>query len=154
MIHVDSFEQNTNLSAVCCRLDNRNISLGETGTTIIWKFRGRVVPVFQPIRTVCCVTLQTLNMPCVEGCVWDILHTVSLWILMTQAMHSLYLLSHAWAREDSALPLLFIQGYNKILCSLREKKKLIPSILFPIELNRFLIESLLLWVIDLTVWAN
>lgn len=54
--------------------------------------------------------------------VGGILHTVSLWMLVTWAMHNLYLLSHAWAREDSALPLLFIQGYNKILCSRREKK--------------------------------
>lgn len=142
------------LDTVCCRLDNRNISLGETGTTNLWKCRERAVPVARRVRTVHRVTSPSRIVPRVGGWLWGILHTASRWMLVTWAMHNLYLLSHAWAGEDSALPLLFIQGYNKILCSWRGKKKLIPSILFPIELNRFLVKSLFLWVIDLTVWAN
>lgn len=142
------------LDTVCCRLDNRNISLGETGTTNLWKCRERAVPVVPTIQTVHWVSWRSRNVLSVGGRVWDTLHSVSLWMLVTWAMHNLYLLSHAWAGEGSVLPLLFIQGYNKILCSPRGKKKLIPSILFPIELNRFLIDSLFLWVIDLTVWAN
>lgn len=137
------------LDTLCCRLDNRNISLGETGTTSPWKTRSQQCLWPGPSEP-CEGSLK----PWVGGCLWDILPPVSLWVLVTRAVHRLCLLSHAWAGEESAPPLLFIQGYSKIPCSGGGKKKLIPSILFPIELNRFLIESLLLWVIDLTVRAN
>lgn len=143
------------LDTVCCRLDNRNISLGETGTTILWKRGEQAVPTAQRIRAALWVTPRSRNVPRVGRCVRDILHTVSLFGCSWHELRTICICS-VMLEQGRIVHYLYYLYRDTIRFSAveEEKKKLIPSILFPIELNRFLIESLFLWVIDLTVWAN
>lgn len=75
------------LDTLCCRLDNGSISLGEAGPTILWK----AVPVAWHIPTLHGVTPS----PGLEVVFGIFFLPVSLWVLVTRALHELCLLSHA-----------------------------------------------------------
>lgn len=140
------------LDTLCCRLDNGNISLGETGTTIPWKtgsqqclWPGTSQPCMGSLQALgwrsClgyssfCLSLGACDMSTAQSCICSVM------LEQERRVHHLYYLYRDTIR--------FLAVEEE-----KRKKKLIPSILFPIELNRFLIESLFLWVIDLTVRAN
>lgn len=121
------------LDTVCCRLDNRRVSLSETGAATSWR-DGSASRCQRGTDPTC------LPRPSCRLSPVPVTQTSACSVMLVQewVVHYLYHLYRDTTR----------------FFALKERKKLIPCILFPIELNRFLIESLLLWVIDLTVWAN
>lgn len=121
------------LDTVCCRLDNRRVSLGETGAATSWRC-GAASRCQQGTDPTClpCPSCRLSLVPVTQTSACSVM-LVQEWVV-----HYLYHLYRDTTR----------------IFALKDRKKMIPSMLFPSELKRFLIESLLLRVIDLTMWAN